>query len=282
MTQQRKRLKLRILLAFAITLPLLAGQAFAFSGLISKIERGLMDHAPSSVGAAAVPQLPPAGTFAPCHHIFPDGLAIDPRSIEPAAKPVALCASNFAVLYSGRSKTPMVVVEKLNRKQLSEALDEKRTDEFFADPRLQRSTRAELDDYRGSGYDRGHLAPAGDQPDQMAMAQSFALSNMVPQDPTHNRKVWSKVESDVRKFARRAQGNVFVFSGPLFRGQPRTIGRNQVWVPSHLFKLVYDEASGRAWAYVQPNTADARVEAPMSYSSFVQQTGWQLLGRAPG
>jgi endonuclease G len=170
-----------------------------------------------------------------------------------------------------------VVIERLSRRQLNDALDEQRTDEFFADPRLPGRDRAELEDYRGSGFDRGHLAPAGDQPNQTSMAQSFALSNIVPQDPENNRKAWAKIESDVRKYARRASGNVFVYSGPMFREPRRTIGRNAVWVPSHLFKLVYDEATGRSWAYILANTANARVEAPIGYAEFVKSTGWQLL-----
>jgi len=85
------------------------------------------------------------------------------------------------------------------------------------------------------------------------------------------------VEKDVRKFARRAEGAVFVFSGPIFAGQRRTIGANRVWVPSAMFKLVYDEASGRSWAYVLPNTPDARIDAPMAYQDFVRATGWKLL-----
>ncbi|CAN7364187.1 DNA/RNA non-specific endonuclease [Variovorax sp. LjRoot178] len=192
-------------------------------------------------------------------------------------KPVALCSNHFAVLYSGLSKTPLVTFERLNRAQIEDAKDEQRTDQFFPDPRLPRGVRAELDDYRGSGLDRGHLAPAGDQPDQESMAQSFALSNMVPQDQTNNRKIWSKIEGDVRKFVRRAKGDVYVFSGPIFNAPRRTIGAGRVWVPSHMFKLVYDEASGRSWAYILPNTADARIEAPMDYQAFVKATGWNLL-----
>lgn len=221
--------------------------------------------------------LPAGGSFAGCAHMFPRGGVVDVSKVGRQWLPTALCSTNFAVLYSGLSKTPLVVVERLNREQLAQARDEPRTDAFYADPRLPASNRAELADFRGSGFDRGHLAPAGNQPDPVAMAQSFALSDAVPQDPTNNRKTWRKVESDVRKFARRAQGDVYVYTGPVFRGEPRTIGRNRVWVPSHLFKLVYDEASGRAWAYVLANTAQARIDAPMDYASFVEQTGWRLL-----
>jgi endonuclease G len=225
---------------------------------------------------APVP-LPKGGDFTQCANLFPNRTPLDVVKVNPQWKPMALCSNHFAVLYSATSKTPLVVVERLTREQLLEAKDEERTNEFFADPRLSRRDRSELDDYKGSGYDRGHASPAASAPDQTSMAQSFALSNMVPQDPTHNRKVWSKVESDVRKYVRRATGNVYVFTGPVFQGQLRTIGRNQVWVPSHMFKLVFDEASKRSWAYVLPNTSTAQITQPMDYASFVAQTGWALL-----
>ncbi|CAN7764246.1 DNA/RNA non-specific endonuclease [Variovorax sp. LjRoot84] len=221
--------------------------------------------------------LPGGRNFSACPNLFPQQAPLNVASVSAEWKPTALCSTNFAVLYSGLSKTPLVVVERLSRAQIDDAKDEQRTEQFFPDPRLPAGARAELSDYVGSGLDRGHMAPAGDQPDQQSMAQSFALSNMIPQDPTNNRKIWSKVEKDVRKFARRAQGAVYVFSGPMFNGPRRTIGANRVWVPSAMFKLVYDEASGRSWAYILPNTADARIEAPMDYQAFVKATGWNLL-----
>jgi endonuclease G len=220
--------------------------------------------------------------FAACPQLFPKSAPIDVGSVNAQWRAVGLCSNHFAVLNSALSKTPLVVVEKLNRAMLSDAKSEERTNEFYPDPRLARGSRAELVDFKSSGLDRGHLASAANQPDQQSMIQSFALSNMVPQDPFNNRKTWAKIESDVRKFARRAQGEVFVFSGPIFRGQQRTIGPDRVWVPSHLFKLVYDEASRRSWAYILANTAEARIEAPVDYAEFVKQTGWQLLGRSPG
>ena len=274
-------LPIRLIIAATGFVLLLAGQAAA-GGLGGLAEKMLELSASTQSRRASPVNLPTAGGFSACQHLFPRGAVLDASRVDPQARPFALCSNHFAVLYSGRSKTPLVVIERLNRQQMAEALDEARTDEFFPDPRLPRSARADLDDYRGSGFDRGHLAPAGDQPNQAAMAQSFALSNIVPQDPTHNRKVWSKIESDVRKYVRRAQGNVYVYSGPLFQGAMRTIGPNQVWVPSHLYKLVYDESSGRTWAYVLPNAANARIQAPLDYSAFVQQTGLQLLPIAPG
>ena len=249
-----------------------AAAEHAVSGAVAKHARAAFQDQ-----AAAPVALPSGRGFSSCASLFPQKSPLNVASVSADWKPVALCSNHFAVLYSGLSKTPLVTIERLSRGQIADAKDEERTDNFFADPRLPKGFGSELSDYVRSGWDKGHLAPAGDQPDQVAMAQSFALSNMIPQDPTNNRKIWSKVESDTRRFVRRAKGDVFVFSGPLFNGPRRTIGANRVWVPSHVFKLVYDEASGRSWAYVLPNTADARIEAPMDYQAFVAATRWNLL-----
>jgi endonuclease G len=221
-------------------------------------------------------------SFDGCADLFPAARPINIATVPATMNPLALCSDNFAVLYSQTSKTPLVVVERLNAAQLQDAKGEERTNQFYADPRIPKGGRAELSDYRSQhpAVDRGHQSPAADAPNPNAMAQSFALSNMVPQDPTNNRKIWSKVESDVRKFAKRADGNVFVFTGPIFDSGHSTIGDNKVWVPTRLFKLVYDASSQRAWAYVLPN-AETRIERPMDYETFVKTTGLKLLGNLP-
>jgi endonuclease G len=221
-------------------------------------------------------------SFDGCADLFPAARPINIATVPAIMNPLALCSDNFAVLYSQTSKTPLVVVERLNAAQLQDAKGEERTNQFYPDPRIPKGGRAELSDYRSQhpAVDRGHQSPAADAPNPNAMAQSFALSNMVPQDPTNNRKIWSKVESDVRKFAKRADGNVFVFTGPIFDSGHSTIGDNKVWVPTRLFKLVYDASSQRAWAYVLPN-AETRIERPMDYETFVKTTGLKLLGNLP-
>ncbi|OYU06862.1 MAG: endonuclease [Pseudomonas sp. PGPPP1] len=219
-------------------------------------------------------------SFDACADLFPAATPINTATVPANMKPLALCSDHFAVLYSQTSKTPLVVVERLSAAQLKDAKGEERTNQFYADPRIPKGGRAELSDYRAQHMDRGHQSPAADAPNANAMAQSFALSNMVPQDPTNNRKIWSKVEADVRKFAVRAGGDVYVFTGPLFDTGYSTIGDNRVWVPTRLFKLVYDASSKRAWAYVLPN-AETRIQKPMDYDTFVKSTGLKLLGNLP-
>jgi len=214
--------------------------------------------------------------FAECRNVFANG---KPPVLSASAEmlPRPLCFSAFAVLHSGKSHTPIYVAERLNRATLLKARDNQRTDKFFADSRLPRAERAELEDYQGSGFDRGHMAPAGDMATPESMAQSFSLANVVPQYPINNRKAWASIEKATRKYVMRAAGDVFVITGPVFDGTPPTIGSNRVWVPQHLFKLVYDPSTNRIWAHWLDNTDDARVGKPISYEELVRRTGIQFL-----
>ena len=101
-----------------------------------------------------------AESFSKCLHFFANS---KPPSLVQKTTDRALCYDAFAVLHSGESKTPVFVAEKLNHASVMEA-HEKRTNHFFTDARLRAAERAELDDYKDSGFDRGHMAPAGDMP----------------------------------------------------------------------------------------------------------------------
>lgn len=94
--------------------------------------------------------------FNACRDVFPQGRPISLAIVSPEWKPRGLCSDSFAVLHSGRSKTPLLVIERLNRAQVLDAKGKRRTNEFYPDPRLPSSERAYLDDFKGSGYDRGH------------------------------------------------------------------------------------------------------------------------------
>lgn len=215
-----------------------------------------------------------ATRFAGCSQFFPGGQA---PALQKSPAQRELCFSGFAVLHDGQTKTPIFVAERLNRTLLQQAQGMQRTDKFYADARLPRAERAELDDYKHSGFSRGHMAPAGDMATPEAMAQSFSLANMVPQNQIHNAGAWSKVEQDTRKYALRAKGDVYVFTGPIFDSRAPTIGTGKVHVPAYLFKLVYDASTGQSWVHWQANSPDTRMDAPISYEEFTRRTGMPLL-----
>src|SRR5918912_2600882 len=133
-----------------------------------------------------------------------------------------------------------------------------RRNSFHAEPALPREERAELADYAGSGYDRGHMAPDGDMPDAAAERESFSLANMVPQDARLNRGLWARIEEAVRGLAER-DGEVYVVTGPIFRGEGLKALDGRVLVPTEVYKAVYDPKLGQAGAYVAENADDARL-----------------------
>lgn len=180
-------------------------------------------------------------------------------------------------LDSGDSKTPVYAVERLNEQRL--ARKAKRTDRFYEEARLPSRERSTLADYKatygGRRMDRGHVVSAGNQSSQEGMAQSFSLANMVPQVPSFNRGTWSKVEQDTRKYVKRAKGDVFVITGPVYSERPRRLGPGKVWVPDVMFKLVYDPNAGRAWAHWLPN--EEGVQRLISYNELARRTRIQFL-----
>lgn len=216
--------------------------------------------------------------FASCPQFFPD----QQMPMVPGAPGLReLCFSAFAILHNGQTKTPVFVAERLNRGMLASAKGQQRTDKFYAEARLPQAERAELADYRGSGYSRGHMAPAGDMSSPEAMAQSFSLANMVPQNQVHNGGAWNRIEQDTRKYIERAAGDVYVFTGPVYEtAVPATIGAGRVAIPTYLYKVVYDASTKRSWVHWQANSADTKAGAPISYDEFVRRTGLELLPSA--
>ncbi len=227
--------------------------------------------APAPHASAAAPAT--SQHFSACRQFFAAG---EPPVIAPQPKLRDLCFDAFAILHNGNTRTPLFVAQRLNKTLVADA-DEKRTNKFYADARLPRAERAELNDYKRSGYSRGHMAPAADMPTAQTMAQSFSLANMVPQSIKQNSGPWAQIEKDTRRYAARAKGDVYVITGPVFDAQPATVGDNRVAVPTYLYKLVYDASSNRAWAHWQANRDDERVSPPISYAELVKRTGIELL-----
>ncbi len=179
-----------------------------------------------------------------------------PRVMESAARDLReLCYDDFAVGHSGVTHTPLWSAEHLTAGEVDAARTLNRRDAFHAEASLPHDERAELTDYRRSGYDRGHMAPSGDMPTPQAQAQSFTLANMVPQAASLNRGLWEEIETAVRNLA-DADGEIFVVTGPIFNTDAAALN-GRVRVPSAVFKAIYDPRRRQAAAYVADNAAGA-------------------------
>ena len=144
----------------------------------------------------------------------------------------------FDLGYNEESEQASWVVYILTSEKVEEG-SEARTDNFRPDTGISTGSAA-LADYRGSGFDRGHLAPAGDMKwDREAMSQSFLLSNMSPQNPSFNRGIWKKLEAQVRAWAIE-RDSIYVVTGPVLHTVEESIGENEVGIPGYYFKIVVD------------------------------------------
>jgi len=120
--------------------------------------------------------------------------------------------------------------------------------------------RATLDDYRGSGWSRGHMCPAGDNKwDERAMYESFSLVNVCPQNASLNSGLWNSIEIDCRRWANRF-GEIFIVCGPLlYNIEHEIIGVNKVVVPEAFFKVVLClQGKPKAIGFVVKNNAGTK------------------------
>jgi endonuclease G len=166
-----------------------------------------------------------------------------------------LCRTGFAVGHNPEARTPAWVMERLGISSINGGIE--RTDNFRADPDLLLGRRAELEDYVGSGFDRGHMAPAGDLTWSLqAMTESFYLSNIAPQNPSLNRGAWAKLEEEVRKWVLERM-DLIVITGPVFGVGSTVIGASPVRVPVAFYKVIFDPFRREAIGFVYPNVPPA-------------------------
>jgi endonuclease G len=167
-----------------------------------------------------------------------------------------ICFRQFGVFHSGVTATPLWSAEHLTADMVTDANEVDRDDVFHAEPSLPPSERAELSHYRGSGYDRGHMAPAADMVTKEGQDESFSLANMVPQEPSLNRGPWARIELTARKLARR-YGEVYMVTGPVFSGDRIARIGGRVFVPSFVYKAVYIPKTGQSSVWWADNATDA-------------------------
>lgn len=178
----------------------------------------------------------------------PEGLEI-PKS---PYKDEIIKHSYFTLAYCEEYEQARWVAYKMTAKNLERNVN--RGDErFYPDSKV--STGSALpQDYAGSGYDRGHLAPAGDfTGNAKMMRETFVMSNMSPQHPLCNRETWRLLEEQVRRWGEK-KGDLYIVTGPIFKPNMPTIGRkNKIAVPPAYYKIIFSHKEMRAIAFIVPN-----------------------------
>ncbi|CAH1776737.1 unnamed protein product [Owenia fusiformis] len=175
---------------------------------------------------------------------------------------------NHALTYDQSRKSPIWVAEHLNKEVLTGSANRKHS-KFKPDVNIPEMYNAANSDFYKSGWSRGHMAPAGDNKfDQVAMDESFYLSNIVPQDLNNNGQFWNKLEMYTRDLVQtKGYSDVWVVTGPIVRStieengkkfvKYEVIGKNEVPVPTHLYKIILAETGDKQTkligAFVVPN-----------------------------
>jgi endonuclease G len=216
-----------------------------------------------------------------CASLLPNGVA--PIYLVSPEHHTELChAPAFALSHDDDAHEPRWVAWVVTAEHLK-INNVGRTDDFRSDPDLpcikrtsdgncRQTTSARPSDYRGSGYDQGHMSDAEDNGWSDATEHlSFLMSNMIPQCPSCNRATWRYIENWTRKLT-GTRPVLYVMSGPVLGQQqmPQFIGKDKVKVPSASWKLVLDLAGGEAWSFIVSN--DASVLTPGSDISPYQVT----------
>ena len=162
--------------------------------------------------------------------------------------------TGYTVSFNSERNIPNWVAYELTKEEVGG--DEPRSQHFLPDPEIRNCPTT--DDYKNSGYDRGHMAPAGDMKwSEQAMKESFYLSNICPQNHNLNNGDWKILEEHLRKMA-TLYDTVYIVCGPVISANPKTIGaEHTVTVPNAFFKaaLRKDKGSWSAIGFLFANQA---------------------------
>lgn len=160
--------------------------------------------------------------------------------------------SHYTLSYSEADEQARWVAYMLTRYRTKG--DVPRTD-FFEEDNDVSTGSANYEDYRGSGYTRGHLMPAADSRwDETAMEESFLMSNITPQTKDFNEGIWSRLEGKMRHWA-NVYDTIFIVTGPILSDKPsKTIGHeNHVSVPKAFYKAIYCPRKQQAIGFIVPH-----------------------------
>ena len=179
-----------------------------------------------------------------------------------------IAKSSYALSYNCQTGIPNWVSWQLNKTWLGNV---ERTDDFRSDADIPEDCYAvRPGDYRGSGYDRGHMAPSGDRTRRVKdNSATFVMTNMIPQSPANNREIWRELEEHSRKLVEKEGKELYIVAGG--EGKKKQIAEGKVTVPKYTWKviLVLDRSGGE----VTENTATIAVRIPNSQS--VARTDWE-------
>ncbi|WP_431163644.1 DNA/RNA non-specific endonuclease [Flagellimonas beolgyonensis] len=159
--------------------------------------------------------------------------------------------NHFMLSYSEPHEQAEWVAYTLKKSHLT--YEDRRRPYFLEDPKV-RTKSADWRNYRGSGYDRGHLCPAGDRRfSEYAYNETFYTSNISPQDRDFNAGIWNRLEQKVRQWCKQ-YGDLVVITGGVLEEGLEEIGDEDVDVPKAFYKIIvrHEETTPKVLAFLMP------------------------------
>lgn len=215
-----------------------------------------------------------ATSFADCKDLFYKSLPPTYSYNQLTEKTYSLCYREFAVLYSSKTKNPVYSAEHLTSEKVKGSKLIGRVDDFHEELAIDVKDRVRDNTYYRTGYDRGHMTPAGDMSNRLAQNESFSLANMAPQTPTLNRGSWKRLENYTRSLASKHR-EIYVITGPVFDGIPSYI-RKRVQIPSGFYKIVTIPSNQKTTVYYADNNSSGKVSV-VNLSQIETLTNLQFL-----
>lgn len=146
---------------------------------------------------------------------------------------------------------------------------------FFEQDPLVETESADWRNYKNSGYDKGHLCPAGDRKSSFdAYNETFFTSNISPQEHEFNSGVWNRLEEKVRYWAVKSDG-LYVVTGGILSDNLKTIGKEDVSVPNYFYKVLLSKDGSKIIGFLVPhkNSNKALYEFVVSVDEIEKMTG---------
>lgn len=167
------------------------------------------------------------------------------------AKQQIIKHEGYTVSYNPEFKIPNWVAYELTREKVKNA-KVKRHNKFIPDPQVKGPT-ALNEDYSRTGYDRGHMVPAGDMKwSEKVMRETFYFSNICPQDRGLNSGVWNDLEMTIRVWAKE-HNLIYIACGPVIEKNLKRLGKNRVGVPRMFYKVVCDPEKAQCIGFLFEN-----------------------------
>ncbi len=200
---------------------------------------------------------------------------------------------HYFLSYSERDEQPEWVSYELTYDEVTNQSVKK--EDFFTEDPIIETGSAQYSDYSGTGYDRGHMAPAADfRFDKTAQLECYHMSNMSPQIHAFNAGLWNDLEMTTRYWA-RLYDKIYVVSGPLLTGNEAKLTKKKgdrniktkVSIPTHHFKVVFDYSNKthpKMIGFLMPNEAGLKgkiMDYAMSVRDLEKKTGIDFFKNMP-